>query len=501
MKQLYKAGVRLFIGFPDSDDLFRAVQWASENAPDAVLVSPTATATDLQSGSGSPLLLSLGDAALSAALLCLLRQRSVRHLVPVVADTTYGRSLLEELRRAALYDGASTAVTEPVWYHVADAAAPTGRGAVLTAAGAALAKLGAPPVNTGLLFVARAEMRYFLEEGGWDTRLSAAQWFGTDSVALREDILASPAAQAAAVRVKLTALIYSGADAASAAEQWAVLKRLPTGGQQPAPSVLRAYDGAVLLAELGHLLLRHDNTSGAVAALRAAVRAGVTGAAAVGDGSRRDGGRFAVTRVVDRSDDEQEVLAAKSARSALWTVTGQVRIEADPQQGMYLGRMVLSSAGAGLHLVRRQDVQKLYHTIGGCRGDGLQLTATEPAGSEEVTAARRAGDLPDRLLVSAAQPARLELHCAASDSGLLHLTLRCPAVQFPGADTVFCLARTYRLVGGNGTGVSATGLRWQHERRLISCGAASAECLDRPCREQRSCITSLTEELDQWLDQ
>ena len=212
MKQLYKAGVRLFIGFPDSDDLFRAVQWASENAPDAVLVSPTATATDLQSGSGSPLLLSLGDAALSAALLCLLRQRSVRHLVPVVADTTYGRSLLEELRRAALYDGASTAVTEPVWYHVADAAAPTGRGAVLRAAGAALAKLDAPPVNTGLLFVSGAEMRYFLEEGGWDRRLSAAQWFGTDSVALREDILASPAAQAAAVRVKLTALIYSGAD-------------------------------------------------------------------------------------------------------------------------------------------------------------------------------------------------------------------------------------------------------------------------------------------------
>ncbi|XP_043193837.1 uncharacterized protein LOC122366086 [Amphibalanus amphitrite] len=499
VQQLYADGVRLFIGFPDSDELLRAVQWASQHAPDAVLVSPTATAGDLQSDSGNPLLLSLGDAALAAALLCLLRQRSVRHLVPVAADTTYGRSVVEELRRAALFDGAATDVTEPVWYRPADAAAAAGRGAVIRAAADAVSALAAPPAAVGLLFVSGAEMRHFLEEGGWDSRLSAAQWFGTDSVALRDDILASPAARAAAVRVKLTALIYSGADAASAAEQWAVLRRLTTGAQQPAPSVLRAYDGAALLAELGHLLLGHGNTTGALAALRASVRAGVTGAAAVRDGSRRAGGQFAMTRVVARADPERELLAAPDAGPALWAVTGQVRIEADPQQGAYLGRMVLSSAGAGLHLVRRSDVRALYAALGGCGGDGLQLTATAPAGAAELSAARRAAELPERLLVSAARPARLELHCAASESGLLHLSLRCPAVQLPGADTVFCLAQYYRLVGANATRASASAVRWRHERRLVGCGAAPAECLDRPCREQRSCITALTDELGTWL--
>jgi branched-chain amino acid transport system substrate-binding protein len=238
LQELHDDGIDVFIGPYASSSVESVKDFADANG--ILLVSPLSTAGTLALPDDTIYRFTPDERAEGAALAAVLRQDGIDTVIPVTRDDAGNRGLQVGLKAA--FEAADGTVVDGVTY----AEDEDDFGPVVEDVASLIDEHGGD--STAVYLTAFGEVAQLFEAAAGDeATLTSVPWYGSDSVALSEDLVADAAAADFAVRVGYPNPILGLRDQDRAMWQPVVESVEDDIGRRPDTFALAAYDALVVL--------------------------------------------------------------------------------------------------------------------------------------------------------------------------------------------------------------------------------------------------------------
>lgn len=282
VEKLVGEGVHVFVGPGTSEEVFRVLPWA--NSFDALLLSHASTCPSLAMAGDNLFRLVPDDRQQGQAIARRIWDNGGRVLVPIWRDDQYGIELLTAVKAHFILLGGT--VLKSLRFEPGKVDAPKLTEQLTTEVVAAAEKYGASRV--AVMLIAFDAGRDILAAAAAHEPLGSVPWYGSEGLALSDDLITGPAG-AFAAKVGLTCGHYSPRGP-RATQTAARIEKIT--GRHPDAYSLAAYDAVWLAAEA----FAAAGSGASCAALRFKLMTvctgvdGVTGPLILNDaGDRRDG--------------------------------------------------------------------------------------------------------------------------------------------------------------------------------------------------------------------
>ncbi|XP_014666554.1 PREDICTED: uncharacterized protein LOC106808369 [Priapulus caudatus] len=476
MAELYAEGIKVFIGFEQSESLARAVEWANVNAPDAVLVSPSATAAAEDFPRGNYVMLGMDTGALVLAMLLKFKELGVDVVVPVASDGVYGRSIINQLQKMTANGLYGITVTAPVLYDGRSSAT-----SVVADIRRELTTINpAGGNNTGIILASKMEAGDIINAAFNDEALSEAIWFGTDSIAFSERIFTANNNLVTSGN-RLYSFIYCGNHFANNKAAFLTMRMIrKQTGSTPSYTDALAYDAVILVYEAAGDLLRARSGVEKRAELReqSLVTAGITGSLELDHTFRRNDGEICVAFIPSRKLARELVSSGRSS----WVLDGKVEIMSDSigeNTGIRSG--YTTQSGSVVHPLNKHDLWPLIKKWGPCLNDTIVIHTIDPITLDDITGVYSMKTLPPDIYIPATYGMTVDMQCTRPSGQAIEAVVTCPGLNDPAAKTVCRMdsSSPRRKRRGNwvATGATCAGAGVGCFGGPIACGAGGIACL------------------------
>ncbi|XP_019614019.1 PREDICTED: uncharacterized protein LOC109461980 [Branchiostoma belcheri] len=447
-RRLYsRRGVRLFVGPDTSSHAVRVAEWAMENAPDVVFISPRATSERLANATNT-IRLSMGDRALALALYLKLQSDNVSFVIPVHVEDIYATDLVQRIRDLA--DGMMDRITVGTSISYAPGTITNKEEAWGLTDRLRDALRDYP--DAVVLFVSYSEARYILEAAGGDSALLRRMWYTGDSLALREDILSSDEAKLAAQTASLYGLAFAGEGLHSKRRMRKMQKLADRLKRSPPVYAPLAYDAVNLFYDSCQIARTTDAPTVLAHLTREAEwQNGLSGRLAIDSTRSRAFGDYLHSFVAPQIPDTSKVTVAMTGS---WILSGLSQVshmddESDqqgdwgrrkevPSSDMMSMSAVMSAAMSSASIFNKSDVMALKTLAGNdCRNSKFSVNATDPATYMPVEHDFTEDTFPEMFIVSTDYGYSLQMSCDKPE-GPVTLDVLCPPSINPG-DSMECV--------------------------------------------------------------
>ncbi|XP_019614016.1 PREDICTED: uncharacterized protein LOC109461978 [Branchiostoma belcheri] len=447
-RRLYsRQGVRLFVGPDTSSHAVRVAEWAMENAPDAVFISPRATSERLANATNT-IRLSMGDRALALALYLKLQSDNVSVVIPVHIEDSYATDLVQRIRDQA--DGMMDRITVGTSISYAPGTITNKEEARRLTDRLRDALRDNP--DAVVLLVSYSEAGYILEAASGDGTLLRRMWYTGDSLALREDILSSDEAKLAAQTVSLYGLAFAGEGLHSKRRMRKMQKLAGRLKRSPPVYAPLAYDAVNLFYDTCQIMRTTDAPTVLAHLTREAEwQNGLSGRLAIDSTGSRAFGDYLHSYVAPQIPDTSKVTVAMAGSWILNGLSQVSHMDGEPNQQGDWGRRkdvpssdtmsmsaVMSAAMSSASIFNRTDVMALKALAGhDCRNPKFSISATDPATYMPVEHDFTEDTFPEMFIVSTDYGYSLQMSCDKPE-GPVTLDVLCPPSINP-SDNMECV--------------------------------------------------------------
>ncbi|XP_019636207.1 PREDICTED: uncharacterized protein LOC109478829 [Branchiostoma belcheri] len=483
-RDLYsRQGVRLFVGPDTSNHAVQVAEWAMENAPDAVFISPRATSERLANATNT-IRLSMGDQALALALYLKLKSDNVSVVIPVHVEDIYATDLVQRIRDLTddmmdhITVGTSISYAPGTINNKEEARRTTDR------------LRDALNDNPGavVLLASYSEARYILEAANGDSTLLRRMWYTGDSLALREDILSSDDAKLAAQTVSLYGLSFAGEGLHSKRRMRKMQTLADRLKRSPPVYAPLAYDAVNLFYDTCQIMRTTDAPTVLAHLTREAEwQNGLSGRLAIDSTRSRAFGDYLHSFVSPHIPDTSKVTVAMTGS---WILDGLSKVspmdDESGQQGggrrrrdvpssdMMSMSAVMSTAMSSASIFNKSDVMALKILAGDdCHNSMFSITATDPATYMQVEHDFTEDTFPEMFIVSTNYGYNLQMNCDKPE-GSVTLNVLCPPSINP-SDSMECVQTVSYPVSDQG-GRRRLLLSQATTGAIVGCGGVIAGC-------------------------